>query len=49
MQPCRIVVGDPGTDELAGVIEVVEQALIEELVAHPAVEGCDLALLHRLA
>ena len=49
MRPCRVVVGDPCADELAGVIEIDEQGLVEELVAHPAVEALDEAVLHRLA
>ena len=32
-----------------GLIEIDEQALIEKLVAHPAVEGLDVAVLHRSA
>ena len=37
MWPRSVVVRDPGADELAGLIEIHEQALIEQLVAHPAV------------
>jgi len=49
VRPCRVVVGDTVADELAGVIEIEEQALVEELVAHPAVEALDEAVLHRFA
>ena len=49
VRPCGVVVGDPRADELAGVIEVEEQALVEELVAHPTVEALDEAVLRRLA
>jgi len=47
--PRGVVVGHPGADELAGLIEIDEQALIEELVAHPTAEGLDIAVLHRSA
>lgn len=49
MRPCRVVVGDPGADELAGVIEVEEQALVEEFVAHAAVDALYEAVLLRFA
>ena len=42
MWPRGVVVGDPGADELAGVIEIDEQAFIEKLVAHPAIEGFEV-------
>ncbi len=38
MRPRRIVVGDPGANKLPGLIKIEEQALVEELVAHPASE-----------
>src|SRR5665213_2953190 len=47
MRPRSVVVGCPGADELASLIEIDEQALIEKLVAHPAVERLDVAVLHR--
>jgi hypothetical protein len=31
------------------VVEAEEQALVQELIAHPAVEGFDVAILHRLS
>lgn len=49
MRPCRVVVSDPGTDDLVSLIEIEEQALVEELIAHAAVEGFDVAVLHGLA
>src|SRR6266702_3211884 len=36
-------------DDLASLIEIEEQALVEKFVAHAAVEGFDVAILHRLA
>ena len=44
-----IVVIDPGVELRFGVIETEEQALIEQLVAHPALEAFAKAILHRLA
>ena len=41
VRPGGVVISDPSVDELAGLIEIDEQALIEKLVAHPAVEGLD--------
>ena len=49
MRPRRVVVGDPGSNDLPGLVEIEEQALVEQLVAHAAVEGFDVAVLHRLA
>ena len=49
MRPRGVVVGDPSADELASLIKIGEQALVEKLVAHSAVEGLDVAVLHRLA
>ena len=49
MRPRGVVVSDPGADEPTGLIEIDEQSLIEKLVAHPAVEGLDAAVLHRSA
>ncbi len=49
MWPRRVVVGNPGSDDLPSLIEVEEQALVEKLVAHAAVEGFNVAVLHRLA
>ena len=49
MRPRGVVVGDPGSDDLASLIEIEKQALVEKLVAHATVEGFDVAVLHRLA
>ena len=49
MRPRGVVVDEPGTDEMAGPIEIDEQTLIEKLVAHPTVEGFDVAILRRFA
>jgi hypothetical protein len=43
MRSCRIVVGGPGANELADVIEVKEPALVEELIAPAAVGGFNVA------
>ena len=47
--PFGVVVRDPGRDQIAGMGEVAEQRLVQELVPHPAVEAFDKAVLHRLA
>ncbi len=39
----------PFGDGAAGVIEAEEQSLVQKLIAHPAVEALDVAILHRLA
>src|SRR3954451_8227859 len=49
MWPRRVVVVDPFGKRAAGVVEAEEQALVEELVAHAAVEALDVAVLHGLA
>lgn len=43
------MVGNPGRDLGAGIVEIEEQGLVEQLVAHAAVEALDRAVLHRLA
>jgi hypothetical protein len=48
VRPHGVVVGDPAANELPSQIEIDEQALVKKLVAHPAVEGFDAAVLHRL-
>ena len=48
MRPRGVVVGGPGANELPSVIQIDEEALVEKLVAHPAVEGFGVAVLHRL-
>jgi hypothetical protein len=47
--PRGVVVGGPGADELAGLVEIEEQALVEKLVAHSAIEGLNVAVLLRSA
>jgi hypothetical protein len=47
--PFRVVVGDPGGDQITGVGQVAEQRLVQKLVPHSAVETFDEAVLHRLA
>lgn len=37
----------PFGDGASGVVEAEEQALVQELVAHSAVEALDIAILHR--
>jgi len=44
-----IVVVDPARDFRSGVIHAKEQALVEKLVAHPAVEAFTESVLHGLA
>src|SRR5471032_3005975 len=47
MWPRGVVVCNPSSDELAGLIEIDEQALVEKLIAHPTIERFDIAVLHR--
>ena len=49
MRPGRIVIGDPGADDPPCVDHTEEQALVQQLVAHPTVEALAEAVLHRLA
>jgi hypothetical protein len=44
-----VVVGDPGGDELASLIEIDKQAFVEQFLKHAAVAAFDIAVLHRLA
>src|ERR1700730_16662555 len=44
-----IVVGDPCSDLGPCIVEIEEQCLIQELVAHPAIEALDEGILDRLA
>ena len=44
-----VVVVDPVRDLRLGVVETEEQALVEKLVAHAAVEAFAKAVLHRLS
>lgn len=49
MRPALVVVGDPAGDRLARVIQAEEQALVEKLVAHAAIEALAETVLHRLS
>ena len=49
MRPRGVDVLPPFGDGASGVAEAEEQALVQQLVAHPAVEGFGIAILHRLA
>jgi len=44
-----VVVLDPCGDHLASLVEIEEQCLVQELVAHLAVEALDIAVLHGFA
>jgi hypothetical protein len=44
-----VVVGDPFGELVACIVEAEEQRLVQELVAHPAVEALDEGVLDRLA
>ena len=44
-----VVAGDPPCNDGSGVVEIVEDCLVEQLIAHTAVEGFADAVLHRLA
>lgn len=46
MRPDIVVVVGPFCNGAAGMIEHKEQALVEQLVAHSAVETLDIAVLH---
>src|SRR5262245_28597330 len=46
---CAVVVGDPCRNLGLGVFEIEEQRLVQELVAHAAVEALDEGVLDRLA
>jgi hypothetical protein len=47
--PLLVVIGDPTRDPGAGMVEAEEQALVEKLVAHSAVEALAEPVLHGLA
>ena len=49
MLSSMIVIIDPGVELRSGVIELEEQALIEQLVAHPIVGSVAKAFLHWLS
>ena len=49
MGPRGVVVIDPGRDQIAGMGEVAEQRLVQELVPHPAIEAFHETVLHRLS
>ena len=45
MGPLGIVIIDPGRQLFASVVEPEEQAFVQKLVAHAAIEGFDIAIL----
>lgn len=49
MRPSLVVVAAPLLDGRAGIGQADEPALVQALVAQPAVEALDVAVLHRLA
>ena len=44
MRPRGVVVNDPCADDLASLIEIDEQALVEQLVTHASIEGLDVSV-----
>lgn len=44
-----VIIVRPYGDGAAGMIETEEQAFVQQLVAHPSVEGLDIPVLHRLS
>lgn len=49
MGALRVVVGHPVRNDGTGVDRAAEHGFVQQLVAHPAVERLDEAILHRLA
>jgi hypothetical protein len=49
MRPPGVIVGDRSSDDLSSLVEIKEQALVEQFVAHSPVGGFDIAVLHLLA
>jgi hypothetical protein len=49
VRPLAIVFGDPCGDLAPRVVEIEEPRLVQELVAHPAIEAVDEGVLDRLA
>ena len=49
MRPYRVVVHHPCSDHRSCVIKAEEQRLIQQLIAHLAIEAFDIAILHGLA
>jgi len=49
MRPPLVVIIDPVRDPGSGVLETDEQAFVEKLVAHAAVEALTEAVLHGLS
>ena len=47
MRPQGVEIGNPVVEQLTGVVEINEQPLIEKFITHPAVEGLNVAVLHR--
>ena len=49
MRPRGVIIGDPFADLLTGGVETEEQALVQQLVSHSAVERLAEAVPYRLA
>ena len=49
MRPPDIVVVDPVSDLGTGVVEIEKQGLVQQFIAHPAIEALDEAVLHWLS
>ena len=49
VRPVGVVVDPPVLDDLPSLVVVREQMFVEALVAQPAVEAFDKAILHRFA
>ncbi len=49
MRPARVVVFFPIRDSAARMLEAEEQGLVQQLIAHPPIEGFHEAVLHGLA
>ena len=47
--PLVVVVFDPGSEFRSGVIEVQEQAFVQQFIAHPAIEAFAETVLHWFA
>lgn len=49
MGPLGVVGIGPAGHGFAGMVDAEEQGLVQQLVAHPTVEGFAIAILHGLA
>ena len=49
MRPLGVAIGDPATDELAGLVDIEKDCLVEQFVPQPAVEALDESILDWLA